>query len=208
MTQDNDTIYLDDEEAARQQYEQWEAALTDKAEKCLRQHPDNVRRAGKLMAAEVRADPRLQQAALGMLLEQACQEWVRRQVQARNQRIWHADRDITQRSSRLRAAGLARMTLRMMDYALMNGQPLGDATKADLMRNATFQDRQARRMAQTALWLGMIAENLPDDTVKVRDVLTEQQLRNLQQQVLGYSSRDEPESVRPSRRSRKEKESL
>ena len=163
----------------------WHELLNDAADMSIVQNPDSLKSASEDMVSRVREDERLKEAIFEILTPQACHDWVRRRLQERNAVAWHhaeQDHDPTQRGDRLRRATRAWIRVNLMQYTLMGGIPLALATRDALLRNSFFQERQGRRMMQTALWLRFIADELPKDNkeAKVQDYLTEKRLNDLQ----------------------------
>jgi hypothetical protein len=168
----------------KEQWSRWHQLLDKAAASCLEKHPGHLHEAAEAMTEMVRGDPRLREAMLEVLVKEACHDRIRRRLQVANQSAWHQTDpfDPTSRGDRLKRAAKTSRYYRLMDYNLMGGVPLSLATRVQVENNAHFQDRQANRMAQTALWLGLIKDRM-DPTKKkqvVRDVLTEEDLRELQ----------------------------
>ena len=174
----------EEKDARRKKRKEWEALLNKAGEAALSAHEGNIRLAGDGMAAAVRADPRLREAVFELILDEACHERIRRILQIQNQSIWHHASDPTMRSRRLQRAMETANKIRLMDYSLMGGLPLALANRPQVLRNATFQGRQAARMAQTSLWLRAISERMVDDKQLVRDLFTEEELRDLQSRAI------------------------
>lgn len=168
-----------EERAARQKAE-WVSAIDALAEDCAKSFPHSITQAVDAMADRIRSDPRLSEAALELMLKQACRDWIRSNERKRNAQIWHPEPDRTMRGSRLRKAGQTRYTERMMDYRLTSGIRLGDAKRPELLEDANFHLTQGQTMIKKGHWFQLIADRLPNDEAAVADVHTEQGLRHLQ----------------------------
>lgn len=182
--------------AEKEKLHEWHQLLDGAADESLKLHRGNLKGAAQAMASKVRADPRLAQALLEVLVLEACADRVRRRLQILNQATWYQAEpfDPTMRGDRLKRAARTSRHYKLMEYTLRGGLPLGDATKEQVKQNFEFQDRQARRMFQTALWLGLIADQMSDDKHQiVRDVLSEEDLRELQTLAISSASPVKPE---------------
>ena len=173
----------------RENVEKWTKLLAGKADQCMDQFPDSNRLAAETMAAEVRKDPRLQEAVLELIVESYCHEFVLQQRRQKNSAAWYdydpTQVDETQRGARLRSAIRVGRKIKLMEYTLLYGTPLKEATRKDLLANIRFQERQATRMQQTALWLRLILDDMPhDDSARVGNCYTEEQLRAYQQSAI------------------------
>jgi hypothetical protein len=84
-----------------------------------------------------------------------------------------------------RVMALARGNLRMlMDYPLPDkGTRLKDATKDQLRKFSEDQYRKGQTMCWDAKWYALIADRLPDDLKRVRDVLEETDLQKLREKA-------------------------
>jgi hypothetical protein len=165
----------------------WHGLLDKAADEALERWDNNIHLASKTMQAAVRADPRLSKAVFEILVAEACTDRIRRRLQIKNNAIWHNKEpfDATMRGARLRSAAELSREYRLMEYSLRGGLMLGDATRKQVRENAEMQDKQARRMAQTALWLALIADRMHGKRGEtVSSVLTELELRELQKLVL------------------------
>ena len=70
----------------------------------------------------------------------------------------------------------------LMECAMRGGHKvIGDATRGELQSDAAWYLQSSRSMRVTGRWLGLVAEKLPDDTVTVRQALTEKLLRQMRQ---------------------------
>lgn len=174
----------------KDQRTEWNEQLDDTAEEAIAACPGDLHAAAKEMERRVRRDPRLQEAMLEVLVAQACYNRVRKVLQERNSGIWHGHESVdkTMRGDRLRRATRVFAKFRLMEYNLRGGLPLGKATRLDLETNAYFQDRQAKRMFETGMWLKFVADELPNDDPRaiVEDYVSEQRLHDLQTQAIAY----------------------
>lgn len=173
---------------------QWQAMLDAVADDAVERHPGDLASAWKAMVSVVRGDPRLREAVFEVLVTEACHDRVRRRLQLKNQSRWHQTDFVDRapgRGERLRTAAKSSRHFRLMDYTLIGGTPLGEARKAEVLKNAKFHGKQGKRMLQTEVWLMMVAEHMKDKD-RVRDVLSEDDLRLFQQAAIGQ---DEPEPV-------------
>ena len=73
---------------------------------------------------------------------------------------------------------------RLMRWRVTSELLLGDATKGALMWKYRSLYNHAKGTLAHAWWLKAVAQALPDDTTKVKDVLTEADLRRLRRQAL------------------------
>ena len=172
---------------SKEQWSEWHKLLDGAADECLTAHANDVQQAAILMKARVRSDPRLREAMLEILVGEACHDRVRRRLQIRNQALWHQKEEVDfgQRGARLKRAAITSRKFKLLEYSLMGGIPLGTATRKQVLENANFQDRQARRMSQPSLWLALIADQMVDDKQIVRDIFNEDELRHLQTVAIG-----------------------
>lgn len=78
-----------------------------------------------------------------------------------------------------------------MQFPLMDGTPLGKATRPLLLANAKRYGLQARTMTHRGKWLAIIAQGLPNDTKAVEDHFSEARLDFL----YTLASKKEPHNV-------------
>ena len=74
-----------------------------------------------------------------------------------------------------------------MNYPLRNGLRLGDATRQELDAEIQFFTSQSATMAFKARWFKLIRNKLKSDDVRVKDVLTENDLNKFEKQADGPS---------------------
>jgi hypothetical protein len=65
----------------------------------------------------------------------------------------------------------------LLNYPLAGGLQLKDATRLDVQENAARYLRSAKAHRERGAWLELIAAQLPDDTCRVADVLTERDVQ-------------------------------
>lgn len=169
-------------ERAKRQRREWDELLAKTADAALENHPDSIQRAGEEMAGMVRRDPRLRDAVLELIVDSYCHERCRKVQQAKNSALWREDARPTAGDDPTgRLISALRTERKLMEYALMGGKKLGDATREDVLRNARFQNRQSLRMAQTGLWLALIADQMADSRPRatVSESFSESELLHL-----------------------------
>lgn len=164
--------------------EQVDDHLDGHAERSLDKAGWDIQSAVDDMVSNIETDPRLREETMRVLLQIACYERVRSIVHRHNKALWNnAERgDALKRDGqRLRTAARYSSKLRLMNYMLMGGIALGDATKAVLERNYDFQRRQATRMARTSKWFKLIMDRMSAhaEDATVRSVLEEEDLIRL-----------------------------
>lgn len=78
-------------------------------------------------------------------------------------------------------AGLVRLAAsNLMDYPLSQGKRLGDATRPTILSEAASLVTAGRGQTLRGEWLRLVAGRLRNDTQRVRQVVSEKQLRSLQ----------------------------
>lgn len=173
---------------SKEQWGMWQKLIDGAADDCLEQHARSVKLAKEAMVNRVRADPRLREAMLEVLVTEACADRIRKRLQIMNASLWHQSEpfDLTMQGKRLQTAAATSRFYRMMDYSLIGGLALGDATRVQVIANSKFHERQATRMFQTSVWLDSIASGMDamKTKQKVSEVFSEERLRQLQQQAI------------------------
>lgn len=165
--------------------------------RALLQEHNNTQAAAAALEAEALTNPDLFQELTKHALRDACLTAVRRIQTNDRANVWkeraasHAlpplpnPTPIASAPIASIAAAVGRSLLN--DYRLPGGMSLGDATRAQLTEAVHVLEERASDMAGKAQWLRLIANAMSNDTVRVRDEMSEDRVHAIQASVLGTS---------------------
>lgn len=127
----------------------------------------------------VNSDADLYKEVLDPWLSRACYDIIRKICRDDRRRIWNAPHLQVVDTSK----GMSRASnTNLMDFPLPGGLRLGQATRDEVTKAASFYETQARNMTHKSTWLGLIGQGLKaNDTVEKR--YTEERLLELQQEA-------------------------
>lgn len=138
--------------------------------------PDDWDRAAASMLASIRGDS----AVCSALLRRACYYEVR--MIASEKRGEYGKRpEPGQDKALLGLRTIAKESL--MNFPLIGGKLLGDATRSEILRSAAFYRDQARANVGRALFLEKVAGELKDDETVVRKAIKERGLALIHEQA-------------------------
>lgn len=154
------------------------------ARDALAESKGNANRATAALTASAKEDAALLHALAALAISMASPD---EGVAMRHQRrkAWTAPNyDVGGNGHRVHAlaAGNAMM---LMDFPLMDGTPLRNATREEVRVNAEGYYKQASDMRWKSRWLALVASKIPqqDDKKTVGQALTESVLRELQEKA-------------------------
>lgn len=157
--------------------------VAEAARKALTKANGDVRKATDILEHAVRSDRKLRDLLTDPLISSACYDAVRRVCHAERRAVWKAP---IEKLVKGRLTGSARVVKlaagNLLMFSLPDGLKLGEATREDITEAANFYSKQAGDMAHKSRWLQLIAQSLPAGK-KVREVLTDRRLRELQQEA-------------------------
>lgn len=135
----------------------------------------DVRQATALMVERIKKDAAAFEALTEPLIKEACYSQITMACRRERRAIWTAP-NYDQGGNGARVINLAHGNL--LAFPLPGGKRLGQATKEDVAKAATFFDAQAEDMARKARWLLAIGDALADGQI-VLDVFDDEGLRNI-----------------------------
>lgn len=139
-------------------------------------------KAARALEEKVRKDSALRKHLLEPLITYACHQAVGIQIRQHRGRVWNGPRAVPKGAGD-RAGRLEALAVEMLSsFPLPGGLPLAEATREDLAAAADFYAKQATDMAHKGRWLQLIGQSVPDGK-RVRDVLTEDRLRELKKEA-------------------------
>lgn len=155
--------------------------VAEAAAEALRTAKGDVHKASTVLEKRVRKEPDLREALTEPLIASACFDAVRAVCRKQRRIVWSPPTSPASASAgQDRVVHLAAGTLMM--FPLPGGKRLGDATREDVAAAGQFYAAQSADMAHKARWLQLVAQSLPDKK-KVRDVLSDERLRDLQMEA-------------------------
>lgn len=156
------------------------------------QETDDIDIAKQLAREAINGDPQLLEAAIAYAVDSIIgNEWrAGRSARWRAQQVPVVDviepafgggvRTVSPVGAALRLSlerAVAEAKQRLMEWELEPGRRLCDATRADLLRFAERNEKQANTEMRRAHWYRGVAEMLPDGKARVKDVLREADLQ-------------------------------
>lgn len=160
--------------------------VAEAARRALDDAGGDTREATRMLEEAVRQSRKLRDLLTEPLISGACYDAIRGQVRAGRRQTWNAPSAAAPAAvakaadTSSRVIHLATGTLLM--FPLPGGKRLGEATRDEIGTAAAFYENQAGDMAHKARWLRLVSQHIQGEA-KVSDVLTDQRLRELQQEA-------------------------
>ena len=153
-------------------------SVAETARECLEKAGGDVRAAVPLMLERVRKNRALRDALTEPLLSDACYGAIRNECRIQRRDVWTPP-NYSKGGNGARVIALATS---LLDFPLLGGMRLADATREQVQKSAEFYASQSADMGHKARWLQLIAQSVPDEK-RVADVLDEARLAELRRET-------------------------
>lgn len=150
----------------------------DAAKTAFEQAKGDVTKACALLRKWINRESNLYEMLVEPLIDRAIENQINHLVRERRRCFNNA----AQSNERNNTSGLLSMASSNVrdwfDYPLAGGKKLGDATKADLLRETNYYDKSAKTQAHIARWLKRLSKKL-SATDNVRDIFNSDSIEKL-----------------------------
>lgn len=133
---------------------QVEDTIASAAFRAMEQHCGEINKAAAALEARVRKDRALKAALLEPLVQYACYNAVRRQLQINRDKVWNPPKPRSGMSDVDKIAILARSNLMMFALPVANGILLKDARRGEIAQASEFYGKQAPKRRSAMFVIG------------------------------------------------------
>lgn len=148
------------------------------AKECLEEAKNDITQGLAILMARGEGDEMVYRGIMRPLYRTACYELLSRQVRGARAKLWAPPTRLVKAATDRAISSSAQL---LLNFPLPGGKPLSLAVKADVERAAKFYYQQSSDMTCKSRWLERIGKSMTG-TKMVKDVFTEEKLRELQEE--------------------------